>query len=134
MRRGPGGSQKTWPLNLLPSFTSLVAWGNLPSLSIYFPLCETEKITPALPIYLELLGRANEKNVRWKHFENCKVLLLLLLKYYYSTLESGFTVIGPKRLILVFMLTRSKQIHIEVSVYIKFENNASVLNISIQKS
>lgn len=48
LERGPDGSQKTCILSLIPSFTRLVALCSLPTLNIYFLLCEMGKIIPTL--------------------------------------------------------------------------------------
>lgn len=78
--------------------------GNLSTLSIYFLLFDIGKAIPTLPIYLKLLGKSNEKCVASSRFENCQVLLLL--RCYYSTMKSGYSIISPKRFVLFFIFMR----------------------------
>lgn len=44
-------------------FIGLMALSRLPTLNIYFLLCEIGKIIPALPTCLELLARSNKNNI-----------------------------------------------------------------------
>lgn len=57
MERGPGENQKTRSLSLIPSFTSPMALGSLPTLNMYFFLGEMGKIIPTQAYLLRVVRK-----------------------------------------------------------------------------